>query len=135
MWKLFCLVVLLSLVLSQAQEIPSWNMPVLRPIADFPMGGAEPIGSANYTQLFKASKEIGTYNMSPMISHFHGVFLASWKNSPQDEDQPGQRVLYTQSTDGITWLDSNNGERILFQNISTNSNPTALFAEPRNKYY
>lgn len=122
--------VMILVVQIQGQEIPSWNMPVLRPIEDFPMGGATPIESANYTQLFQASKDVGTYNMSPMISHYQGVFLASWKNSPKDEDEPGQRVLYSQSIDGVTWLDSNNGDRILFPNISTNSNPTALFAEP-----
>jgi hypothetical protein len=132
MAKLF-LVTLVVIVLLQlpccAQTVPSWNMPVLKPW-HYPYGGASVVEGAEYIQLFQASKSIGTYNMSPMISYYHSMFLATWKNSPEDEDQPGQRVLYSQSLDGKNWTDANSGERILFPNISTNAVPTALFAEP-----
>lgn len=29
--------------------------------------------------------------MAPMFGFYDGQFLATWKNSPTDEDQPGQR--------------------------------------------
>ena len=104
-------------------------MPVLEPWK-LPYGGASVVEGAEYIQLFQASEAVGVYNMSPMISYFHSRFLATWKNSPENEDQPGQRVLYSQSMDGRNWTFANSGERILFPNISTNAVPTALFAEP-----
>jgi hypothetical protein len=64
-----------------------------------------------------------------MISYNGGQFLATWKNSPQDEDQPGQRILYSQSLDGNNWTPTD-GRNIIFPNVSTNNNPAALFAEP-----
>ena len=67
--------------------------------------------------------------MAPMLTYHDGQFLASWKNSPVDEDQPGQRVLFSQSKDGVTWSGTN-GSNILFPNMSTGANPAALFAEP-----
>ena len=36
----------------------------------------------------------------------------------QDEDQPGQRVMYSQSLDGVAWTPAD-GTNILFPNVST----------------
>jgi hypothetical protein len=64
-----------------------------------------------------------------MIGFSDKQFLVTWKNSPRDEDQPGQRVLYSQSLDGVSWTKSD-GSNIMFPNISTTANPVALFAGP-----
>jgi hypothetical protein len=65
-----------------------------------------------------------------MIDFFNGSFIAYWKNSPVDEDQPGQRVLWSSSADGQNWTPTD-GQNILFPNMSTASNyHVALFAEP-----
>jgi hypothetical protein len=64
-----------------------------------------------------------------MIYYHHQMITAYWKNGVTSEDQPGQRVLYSQSTDGLTWTPSG-GTNILFPNVSTNANPAHLFAEP-----
>mmetsp|Transcript_45353 Transcript_45353/g.107046 ORF Transcript_45353/g.107046 Transcript_45353/m.107046 type:complete len:371 (+) Transcript_45353:142-1254(+) len=72
-------------------------------------------------------QQIGTYNHAPMIDLVNGTFIAFWKNSPQDEDQAGQRVLVSQSQDGATWTP---GPVELFPNMSTDSNPAHLFASP-----
>jgi hypothetical protein len=37
------------------------------------------------------------------------ILQASWKNSPQDEDQPGQRIMYSQSLDGVSWTPTDGG--------------------------
>eukprot|EP00048_Salpingoeca_helianthica_P001515 m.49791 g.49791 ORF g.49791 m.49791 type:complete len:414 (+) comp11517_c0_seq4:1122-2363(+) len=114
--------------LGYAQQVPSWTAPFLNPLK-FPYGGAEPVPDTKLTRLFFATPEIGTYNMSPMLSFFFGQFLASWKCAPQDEDQPGQRILYSQSHDGQTWTPTD-GTNELFPNMSTSTHHVALFAEP-----
>eukprot|EP00008_Paramoeba_atlantica_P013319 CAMPEP_0201482680 /NCGR_PEP_ID=MMETSP0151_2-20130828/6942_1 /ASSEMBLY_ACC=CAM_ASM_000257 /TAXON_ID=200890 /ORGANISM="Paramoeba atlantica, Strain 621/1 / CCAP 1560/9" /LENGTH=361 /DNA_ID=CAMNT_0047865479 /DNA_START=346 /DNA_END=1428 /DNA_ORIENTATION=- len=80
--------------------------------------------------------------MSPMLSFLNGMWLATWKNSPKDEDEPGQRILYSQSVDGEKWTGTSSSfsppssgqedqqPQILFPNISTASSPAHLFAEP-----
>lgn len=68
--------------------------------------------------------------MAPMFGFYDGQFLATWKNSPTDEDQPGQRIMYAQSTDGVNWTATDDGQNILFPSMNTTTMPTALFAEP-----
>jgi len=62
----------------------------------------------------------------PMLDEHRGTLFAWWKNSPVDEDQPGQRILYSQSNDGISWLSAEE----LFPNMSSAAHHAALFAEP-----
>ena len=38
-----------------------------------------------------------------MIDYHAGRLLLTWKCSPENEDQAGQRVLYSQSSDGVHW--------------------------------
>jgi len=64
-----------------------------------------------------------------MIDFHFGQFLASWKNSPRDEDEPGQRCLYSQSLDGVSWTPTD-GTNILFPNMSTTALNVSLFCEP-----
>lgn len=126
----------LFLVLALAQ-LPSWNQPFLDPLK-FPFGGATLAENVSYYQLFFSTPELGTYNMAPMLDYHDGQFFASWKNSPRDEDQHGQRVMFSQSLTGDNWTKAD-GSNILFPNMSTTANPAALFAEPglhiNNRFY
>ena len=45
----------------------------------------------------------GRYNHAAMLMYHQGVITVSWKNAPLHEDTPGQRVLYSQTTDGASW--------------------------------
>jgi len=43
------------------------------------------------------------YNHHPSIIHFKNKFIALWSNGLIDEDSPGQRVVFSVSTDCIHW--------------------------------
>lgn len=43
------------------------------------------------------------YSHHPSIAHFKGRFVATWSNGIKDEDSPGQRVLFSTSTDFFHW--------------------------------
>jgi len=113
-------------------SIPSWTAPKGDP--NKPVGGWSFVKNATYSIVYNATPALGTYNHAAMITYGAEandppLFTLSWKNSPVNEDSPGQRILYSQSFDGLTWTPTD-GHNILFPNMSTNSNPAALFAEP-----
>jgi hypothetical protein len=126
---LFVLPCLLALSAAQLDSyIPSWNGPNLH--LWLPGGGVPAVKGAKWSRIYHAEPEYGTYNHACMIDVFNGSFIAYWKNSPADEDQPGQRVLWSYSADGQQWTPTD-GKNILFPNMSTGSNfHVALFAEP-----
>lgn len=135
-WRMFIIITCCTFAAVEcaAVRFPSWGGPFLDPLL-IPFGGVAVANGTTHVNLYRAIPSIGTYNMAPMLawvpigdggSH---TFLASWKNSPQDEDQPGQRVLYSVSKDGVTWS-ATDGTNELFPNMSTTANPAALFAEP-----
>jgi len=100
-----------------------------------PYGGATILSNRTvWTRLFYGTLQPGTgaYAMSPMLSFLNGRFLASWKLSVSDEDEPGQRVMWAQSDDGTTWTTSSDGvSNELFPRMNSSENPrVALFAEP-----
>jgi hypothetical protein len=64
-----------------------------------------------------------------MFDFHNGTFLLTWKNSPVDEDTPGQRILYSQSADGAQWTVTD-GHNILFPNMSSATHSAALFGGP-----
>jgi hypothetical protein len=108
--------------------IPSWHGPELHPW--LPGGGLPAVKGTKWARIYHAEPEFGTYNHACMIDNFNGSFIAYWKNSPRDEDQPGQRVLWSYSSDGQQWTPTD-GTNVLFPNMSTSSNyNVALFAEP-----
>lgn len=127
--------VLVQLPVRNCDELPrpSWTAPKGDPKK--PVGGWEFVPNATYTLVYNATPAIGTYNHAAMITFGAEIqdkplFTLSWKNSPVNEDSPGQRILVSQSYDGITWTPTDGSTNILFPNMSTNSNPAALFAEP-----
>src|SRR3569832_342377 len=46
------------------------------------------------------------YNHHPSIIHFKGKFIAIWSDGLKDEDSPGQRVVYSSSTDFFHWSEA-----------------------------
>lgn len=86
---------------------------------------------AVHTKVYNGSLSTGSYSHGPMLG-FDGVRLfAAWKNDLEDEDSPGERVVYSQSVDGAVWTPSvSDPPAILFPNMSTASHPSALFAGP-----
>jgi hypothetical protein len=82
-----------------------------------------------HTEVYHATKENGAYNHGVMIDWHDGNFLLTWKNSPINEDSPGQRVLFSQSLDGATWTKTD-GKNVMFPSVSSTANPAALFAGP-----
>ena len=113
-----------------ATKVPTWHLP--SPDASKPLGGFKFLQNITQVEVYHAIPDVGTYNHAAMISYLPNdrrIFL-TWKNSPVDEDSPGQRVLYAQTFDGKTWTPDSDGTNVVFPNISTSSNPAALFAEP-----
>ena len=84
---------------------------------------------AVHSLVYGAVPEHGTYNHAAVIDYHDGFFLVTWKNSPRDEEQAGQRVLFATSDDGLQWS-STDGTNVLFPNVSTTASPAHLFAEP-----
>mmetsp|Transcript_16176 Transcript_16176/g.45074 ORF Transcript_16176/g.45074 Transcript_16176/m.45074 type:complete len:479 (+) Transcript_16176:133-1569(+) len=121
--------------LPSAGPAPTWGISSApKPCA--PLSTTNPCGfkllkskDSVHAPVYLAKEEHGTYNHAVMMDYFDGFFLLSWKNSPQDEEQPGQRVLYSTSDDGFAWSPTD-GTNILFPNVSTAANPAHLFAEP-----
>ena len=92
---------LLPLIRSRL-PLPRWEGPL--PSAHLPLGGLPSIvDKAKHVIAFQATPVTGTYNHQPMLEHVHNRFHVSWKNTVFNEDQDGQRVLYTNSRDGISW--------------------------------
>ena len=131
-----CRVVPLLLLLAActAALLPSWQQPFLDPLVP-PYGGASLLSpNTTWTRLFFGTLEpgAGAYAMSPMLSFLNGRFLATWKLSVTSEDEPGQRVMWAQSSDGTQWHTSSDGRsNELFPSMNSSENPrVALFAEP-----
>jgi hypothetical protein len=115
---------------SSAPPLPFWTAPVPSPSLG-PWGGASAVPNTTMTRLYYAVPSVGTYSHAAMIDFHYGQFLVTFKNSPRDEDQDGQRVLYTQgalnaTTNAVEWT----GVGEIFPNVSTASNPARLFAGP-----
>jgi hypothetical protein len=127
------LLLLLNLASSSSSSFPSWQQPFLNPLIP-PYGGATLLSNrTEWTRLFFGTLNPGTgaYAMSPMLSYLNNRFLATWKLSVSDEDEPGQRVMWAQSLDGTSWTTSSDGTNVLFPSMNSSENPkVALFAEP-----
>jgi len=116
-----------------AASVPRWT--AARGDASKPLGGWPRVSGATASIVYRATSAIGSYNHAAMLTYGGEegdapLFTLSWKNSPVDEDEPGQRVLYSQSTSGATWTPTDGKTNVLFPNISSTSAPAALFAGP-----
>eukprot|EP00911_Craspedida_sp_UC1_P003025 UC1_evm7s2203 len=106
---------------------PVWRAGVLDPTK--PLGGVKPVPNAQHIEVYHGETEHGTYNHAAMLDYHNGVFLLAWKNGPYNEDKSGQRILYSQSSDGLSWTPTD-GTNILFPNMSTSARAAALFVGP-----
>jgi hypothetical protein len=97
-----------------------------------PLGGFEIIPGATNVELCHGEPgPLGTYNHASMIDYHNDTFFVAWKNGPLSEDKSGQRILFTQSIDGITWTKVDGSEaNILFPNMTTSDQQAALFVGP-----
>ena len=74
---------------------------------------------------------MGQYNHAVMIGYHDGVLLLAWKNGATTEDKNGQRILYSQSRDGVSWTSIDGGpQNELFPNMTTAEKVAALFVGP-----
>jgi len=131
---LFLILAAALLAAPSLARLPSWQQPFLDPLVP-PYGGAPLLSNATtWTRLYFGTLRpgAGAYAMSPMLSFLNGRFLATWKLSVADEDEPGQRVMYAQSDDGVAWRTSSDGaSNELFPRMNSSESPrVALFAEP-----
>lgn len=87
-----------------AQEIPS---PTIKWTADWSVSRFQPgfplLEDVAHFTVQPPSIEAGAYQHHPQLSVFKGRFYAAWSAHRSGEDGPGQRVLFSHSSDGIRW--------------------------------
>ena len=104
--------------------LPYWSAP--QPNHSAPLAGFPRLKNVANVGAYFGSPEGGWYNHAAMMTYHDKTLTLSWKNAPVSEDTPGQRVLYAQSTDGLSWSEA----RVLFPNMSSDATPSAQFAGP-----
>ncbi len=80
-----------GLSVAAAQQFPAWTAPWLDPLI-IPYGGSSLAANVSHASVFRATLQLGTYNMAPMFDYFNGSFLVTWKNSPQVRAPPCRLV-------------------------------------------
>lgn len=115
--------------LPPAALVPSWA--TVRCNTSRPLGGYSRMPGAAHTQVFNGSLVHGAYNHAPMLGYDGARLFAARKNDLEDEDSPGERILYAQSVDGVAWVPgADEPPAVLFPNMSTTQTPAALFVGP-----
>ena len=111
---------------SAVPPLPFWSAPPLD--SRKPLAGLPQLPNVTNSILFYGSAAQGDYNHGAMLAYHEGAVTVAWKNGEGTlpEDAPGQRVRYTQTTDGRSWTPP----ALLFPSLSTAELPTALFAGP-----
>ena len=109
-------------------KVPSWNTTI--PDENKPLGGFEPVPGAQNVELCHGEITVGTYNHASMINYHDGQFFAAWKNGVNTEDKSNQRILYSQSTDGLVWTKVTNASSELFPSMTTKAREAAMFVGP-----
>ncbi|WP_433190215.1 exo-alpha-sialidase [Actinoallomurus sp. CA-150999] len=84
-----------------ARPLIDWTAPY--PQDDQPTRGYPVLGNLSTTELYHATPATGTYSHHPMVTVQGRTLYTSWSNGVVNEDNPGQRVLGTVSTDGGSW--------------------------------
>ena len=78
-----------------------WNSPMpdtSRPAMGFPV--PEDVSTAT---VYRATAETGIYSHHPQITYHDSAFHAMWSNHFDGEDGPGQRVIYSRTSDPAEW--------------------------------
>jgi len=58
-----------------------------------------------HTLLFKATSDSYKYCHHPNLAVYDGTLYCMWSNGLVEEDAPGQRILYSHSSDGVSWTE------------------------------
>ncbi|MBT3376447.1 MAG: hypothetical protein HN742_41770 [Lentisphaerae bacterium] len=74
-----------------------------RPDPAKPGAGFPVLQSAKHTLIYQATRETGAYSHHSRLFRHDGALYAMWSNHRYGEDGPGQRVLWSRSTDGEDW--------------------------------
>lgn len=118
------LAVAVASVGASAPSLPFWSAP--KPDGSR-LQGFDRIANLTDTLLYRPLDEKdGRYNHAAMLMYHRGVITVSWKNAPLQEDTPGQRVLFAQSSDGRHWTNAS----VLFPSMNSQLTPSAQFAGP-----
>lgn len=56
--------------------------------------------------IFTVVENAAGYNHHPFITFYNGLYWSMWSSGLVTEDQPGQRVRYATSSDGLSWSSS-----------------------------
>eukprot|EP01052_Picozoa_sp_SAG31_P008738 SAG31_NODE_446_length_15587_cov_29.651989_1_plen_649_part_00 len=124
---------LLFLVLGPCQgpaaaRIPSWTAPPFDKSAPVSKTAAYGLPVAQHTaavKVYNATMDwtggFGVYSHAPMIAFHGGFFIASWKNGALQEDEPGQRVLWSYASADAPLNCS--APTVLFPNMSSADQP------------
>jgi hypothetical protein len=110
---------------------PCWT--ATPPNASAPLGGFTQLRGVENTEVCHATLApgMGQYNHAVMLGYHDGVLLTAWKNGATTEDKNGQRILYSQSRDGLSWTSVDGGtQNELFPNMTTPGKVAALFVGP-----
>ena len=84
-----------------SEVVHMWTSP--KPDLSKPGAGYPAMPGAEHHLIFSATAETGGYNHHAKIIRFGDRLYAMWSNQKYAEDGPGQKVLYSVSTDGRTW--------------------------------
>jgi hypothetical protein len=103
---------------------PHWSVRGA-PDAQKALCGFRMANSTETTVVYRGTRALGAYNHAAMIDFHGGNFMLTWKNSPLNEDSPGQRVLYSFSSDGKTWTRTD-GTNVLFPGVNDSQSSTAF---------
>ena len=75
---------------------PIWQVDRARP-------GYRLLEDVDHFVIQKPSIAAGAYHHHPQITNFSDQFFACWSSHRSGEDGPGQRVLFSSSSDGVKW--------------------------------
>ena len=125
-WLLQLLTVVLAEADTPSMKVPYWT--ASKPDKHLPDFGWTKVKNRTDSIVYfpNTTDTDGMYNHAAMLQYFRGAIHISWKNAPESEDTPGQRVLYSYSTDGVSWSKA----ELLFPNMSSEALPAAQFAGP-----
>ncbi len=86
------------------------------------------IANVEKTMIYVANSEIGTYSHHASLTYFGGKFYVMWSCGKVNEDDNGQRVLMSDSTDGVHFSEP----KPLFDSMEGNAVLTAAGFFVRN---
>ena len=102
---LLCALLFVQQAISQQTPSPKASPFTWTPIwqIDRALPGYPLLEDVDHFVVQKPSIAAGAYHHHPQITNFGDHFFACWSSHRSGEDGPGQRVLFSHSSDGIQW--------------------------------